>query len=243
VLTRSLPLKAGQTVLVVDDDADARELIGQFLQDLGAKALPCPCSTNALRIANEERPDLITLDLMMPAEKSGWEGLSATKAEPSLSQIPVIIISIVADRQKAISLGAVDALTKPILRAEFNASVERNLRSGTRQLGKVLIVEDDPDSRNLMTAWLEGETSELKIAHNGQEALSLLADFRPDVIFLDLQMPIMDGPTFLQHLRADERFTGVPVIIITAKALELAERQKLELHVSKILSKEEVFAH
>jgi len=241
VLTRSLPIKAGQRVLVVDDDSYARELISQFIQDLGAKAIPCPYPTAVSRIAAEEKPDLITLDLMMP-ERSGWDVLSILKADSKLNKIPVIIISIVADRRKAISLGAVDALTKPIIRSEFNASVQRNLRTGLHQLGKVLIVEDDPDARNLMSAWLESEVGELKTANNGQEALNLLGDFRPDVIFLDLQMPIMDGPTFLQHLRADERFAHLPVIVITAKALELAERKKLEPQVSKILSKGEVFA-
>ncbi len=241
ILTRSLPIRPGQKILIVDDDADARELISQFVQDLGAKAIPCPHPTAVLRVAGEEKPDLITLDLMMP-EKSGWEVLSALKAEPSLSNIPVIIISIVADRRKAISLGAVDALTKPILRTEFNASVERNLRAGLHQLGKVLIVDDDADARNLMSAWLESEVSELKTANNGQEALALLDGFRPDVIFLDLQMPVMDGPAFLQHLRADARFTELPVIVITARALELAERRMLEPQVSKILSKGEVFA-
>src|SRR5439155_4706679 len=87
VLTRSLPIKAGQKVLVVDDDADARELISQFIQDIGGSAIPCPSPTSAVRIAIEEKPDLITLDLMMP-EKSGWEVLSALKAEPVASQIP-----------------------------------------------------------------------------------------------------------------------------------------------------------
>ena len=241
ILTHSLPIKAGQKILIVDDDADARELISQFVQDLGAKAISCPHPTAALRVAAEERPDLITLDLMMP-EKSGWEVLAALKAAPALSHIPVIIISIVADRRKAISLGAVDALTKPILRTEFNASVERNLRLGLKQLGKVLIVEDDADARNLMSAWLEPEVSELKTANNGQEALVLLDEFLPDVIFLDLQMPVMDGPAFLQRLRADQRFTELPVIVLTAKALELAERRLLEPQVSKILSKGEVFA-
>jgi CheY-like chemotaxis protein len=241
VLTRSLPIKPGQKVLVVDDDPDARELITQFVQDLGAKAIQCPHPTAVQRIAAEEKPDLITLDLMMP-ERSGWDVLSLLKGEPSLSKIPVIIISIVADRRKAISLGAVDALTKPIIRSEFNASVERNLRAGIHQLGKVLIVDDDPDARNLMSAWLEAEVGQLKTANNGQEALDLLNDFRPDVIFLDLQMPVMDGPTFLQRLRADERFTDLPVIVTTAKSLELAERKKLEPQVAKILSKGEVFA-
>jgi len=242
VLTRSLPIQAGQKVLIVDDDADARELISQFVQDLGAKAILCPSPTAVARIAAEERPDLITLDLMMP-EKSGWDVLLGLKAEPDLSKIPVIIISIVADRRKAISLGAVDALTKPIVRSEFNASVERNLRAGLRQLGKVLIVEDDPDACSLMSAWLESEVSELKTACNGQEALALLEGFRPDVIFLDLQMPVMDGPAFLQRLRADDRFTDVAVIVITAKTLEIAERKQLEPQVSRILSKGEVFAH
>ncbi len=241
VLTRSLPVKAGQKILVVDDDADARELISQFIHDLGAKAIACPCSTAVLRMASEEKPDLITLDLMMP-EKSGWEVLSALRRDLSLSHIPVIIISIVADRRKAISLGAVDALTKPIIRTDFNACVERNLRAGIHELGKVLIVEDDPDARNLISAWLESEVSELRTASHGQEALALLEGFHPDVIFLDLQMPVMDGLAFLQCLRGDARFTEVPVIVITAKALELAERRILEPQVSKILSKGEVFA-
>jgi len=240
-LARSLAIKPGQRVLVVDDDPDARELISQFIQDLGAKAIQCPCPTAVLRVASEEKPDLITLDLMMP-ERSGWDVLSTLKADAVLSKIPVIIISIVADRRKAISLGAVDALTKPIIRSEFNASVERNLRGGLQQLGKVLIVEDDADARNLMSAWLESEVSELKAARNGQEALAILDGFRPDVIFLDLQMPIMDGPTFLRHLREDERFAELPVVVITAKALEVSERKQLEPQVSRILSKGEVFA-
>src|SRR6185503_1954485 len=180
------------------------------VQDLGAQAVVCLHPGSAPRMAAEEKPDLITLDLMMP-EKSGWEVLSELKADPTVREIPVIIISIVADHRKAVSLGAVDALSKPILRTEFNASVERNLRGGLRQFGKVLVVEDDPDTRNLITAWLESEVSELKTANHGEEALTLLQSFRPDVIFLDLQMPVMDGATFLQHLRADSRFAQLPV--------------------------------
>jgi CheY-like chemotaxis protein len=241
VLTRSLPIKPGGKVLVVDDDGDARELISQFVEDIGAKAISCSCPTATLRIAAEEKPDLITLDLMMP-ERSGWEILAALKAEPGLSQIPVIIISIVADRRRAISRGAVDALAKPIIRAEFNASVERNLRTGSHQLGNVLIIEDDPDTCNLMRTWLESEVRDLRTAPNGQAALGLLKEFQPDVILLDLKMPVMDGATFLERLRGDERFTNLPVIAITAKALELAERNRLEPQVAKILSKGAVLA-
>ncbi len=239
-LSRSLPIKPGQRVMVVDDDADARDLICHFIQDLGAQAISCSHPGAALRKAMEERPDLITLDLMMP-EKSGWELLSSFKAEPALRETPVIIISIVADRRKAISLGAVDALTKPIIRSEFNASVARHLRGDIRQKGRVLIVEDDPDAQQLFASWLECEVRELRVASNGREALELLEVFRPDIIFLDLQMPVMDGATFLERLRGDERFAGIPVIVLTAKTLPGNERRKIEAQVSRILAKGEVF--
>lgn len=240
VLARSPYLKPGQRVLIVDDDADARDLVSQFVEDLGARPIPCPQATAALRLAAQERPDLITLDLMMP-EKNGWEVLSALKAEAATREIPVIIVSIVADRRKAISLGAVDALTKPIIRSEFNASVERILRSGIQKLAKVLIVEDDGDARHLLASWMESVVTELRSAKNGREALSVLETFQPDVIFLDLQMPVMDGQTFLQHLRGDARFATVPVVILTAKSLEPQEKKQLETQVSRILLKGEVF--
>lgn len=112
------------------------------MHDLGAQTVLCGEPKMALRMAMEQRPDLITLDLMMPG-KSGWDVLAELKAEPLLREIPVVIVSIVADRKKAVSLGAVDALSKPILRHEFQACIERNFHPEAWRSGRVLVVEDD----------------------------------------------------------------------------------------------------
>ena len=235
-LARSLLVKPGSKVLIVDDDPDARELISQYVHDLGAQTVLCGEPKMALRMAMEHRPDLITLDLMMPG-KNGWDVLAELKAEPLLRDIPVVVVSIVADRKKAVLLGAVDALSKPILRNEFQSCIERNFHPEAWRNGRVLIVEDDADTRTLLCEWLGTQVGEMKLAHNGKEALAIIQSYRPDVIFLDLQMPVMDGQTFLWHLRQDERSGRVPVIVFTAKTLTPEEKQRLESQVARVLIK------
>jgi signal transduction histidine kinase/CheY-like chemotaxis protein/HAMP domain-containing protein len=235
-LTRALLVKPGSKVMIVDDDPDARDLIAAYVHDLGARTILCANPKLAVATALTEQPDLITLDLMMP-EKSGWDVLADLKTEPRARQIPVVIVSIVADRKKAISLGAVDALSKPILRPEFQACVERNFSREAGRVGRVLVVEDDPDTQLLLREWLSPEAAELRFAGHGAAALALLENWRPDVIFLDLQMPVMDGQTFLQQLRHDERFSRLPVIVLTAKSLTAAEQKSLESHSARVLTK------
>ena len=235
-MARSMLVKPGSKVLIVDDDSDARDLISQYVHDLGAQTVLCGEPKMAARMAMEHRPDLITLDLMMPG-KSGWDVLAELKAEPLLREIPVVIVSIVADRKKAVSLGAVDALSKPILRNEFQACIERNFHPETWRSGRVLVVEDDPDTQQLLRDWLTSQVGEIRVAANGKEALAVLQNYRPDLVFLDLQMPVMDGQTFLGHLRQDERFGQLPVIVITAKSLSPAEQKRLESQVARVLIK------
>ncbi|MEI7731381.1 MAG: response regulator [Verrucomicrobiota bacterium] len=238
VLSTVLAGKSGRRVMVVDDDADACELIRQYLQDLGMTVILCVHAGEAARLAAEQKPDLITLDLMMP-EKSGWEVLAQLKHDPLLREIPVVILSILADRRKAISLGAVDALAKPITRDDFNAVVTRHLNAQIKS--RVLVVEDDADTLQAITAWVAPYASELLTAVNGREALNILTRWQPDVIFLDLLMPIMDGVTFLGHLRAQPAFAKLPVIILTAKTLSTEERITLERHGAKVLQKTDIF--
>ncbi len=235
-MARSMLVKPGSKVLIVDDDADARDLISQYVHDLGAQTVLCGEPKMAARMAMEHRPDLITLDLMMPG-KSGWDVLAELKAEPLLREIPVVIVSIVADRKKAVSLGAVDALSKPILRHEFQACIERNFHPEAWRSGRVLVVEDDPDTQQLLRDWLTSQVGEIRVAANGKEALAVLQNYRPDLVFLDLLMPVMDGQTFLCHLRQDERFGQLPVIVITAKSLSPVEQKRLESQVARVLIK------
>ena len=235
-MARSMLVQPGSKVLIVDDDADARDLISQYVHDLGAQTVLCGEPKMAARMAMEHRPDLITLDLMMPG-KSGWDVLAELKAETLLREIPVVIVSIVADRKKAVSLGAVDALSKPILRNEFQACIERNFHPEAWRSGRVLVVEDDPDTQQLLRDWLTSQVGEIRVVANGKEALAVLQNYRPDLVFLDLQMPVMDGQTFLGHLRQDERFGQLPVIVITAKSLSPAEQKRLESQVARVLIK------
>jgi signal transduction histidine kinase/CheY-like chemotaxis protein/HAMP domain-containing protein len=240
-LNENVAIRPGQKVMIVDDDEDARDLISHYVSDLGATPIFCSNPRQACEIAEREQPTIITLDIMMP-ERTGWEVLSDLKSKESLQHIPVIIVSIVADRKMAVSLGAVDALTKPITRGQFCASLERNLKSAQGLKGKILLVEDDSDTQNLLQTWLENEVDEIRTASNGKEALSILEEFRPDVILLDLQMPVMDGFSFLSVIRAQPEYLHLPVIVLTAKSLDEDERKTLETQVSKVMLKGNLFS-
>ena len=237
-LRRILPITPGKRILVVDDDPDARDFLIQYIQELGAEAKECGDSTRVLDLVREFKPDLVTLDIMMP-ESNGWEVLAAMKADPTLSHVPVVIISMVADRNKAISLGAVDALTKPVAQGEFMACARRSLNSDEIAGRRILVVDDLREYQELMKHWLGEDKNDIRTAGNGKEALALMESFRPEVIFLDLMMPIMDGFTFLREIRANDQYEDVPVIVITAKSLSSAERQWIEARAEKIFVKGE----
>ncbi len=240
-LKKILPIAPGKLILVVDDDPDAREFIVQYVKDLGADAIECGEPRKVPAIVKERKPDLITLDIMMP-ESNGWEVLGALKADPETAEVPVVIVSMVADRQKAVTLGAVDALTKPVVQKDFLACIRRTLNSDKITNRKILIVDDLVEYQELMRLWLDDSINEIHTASNGKEALKVLETFTPDVVFLDLMMPVMDGLTFLQEFRSMEKFADVPVIVITAKSLSVAERKWLESRAEKIMVKgEEMF--
>jgi CheY-like chemotaxis protein len=150
---------------------------------------------------------------------------------------------MVADRNKAISLGAVEALTKPVLQAEFMACLQRTLNSDIVENRKVLVVDDLFEFQELMKSWLEGGNNDVRTASNGREALDVLKTFTPEIIFLDLMMPVMDGLSFLQEFRSNDKYADIPVIVVTAKVLSSAERRWLETRAQKIMVKgEEIFS-
>jgi len=224
------PLK----VLVIDDDPDARELLASHVKAAGGVAVSCGDSRQALKMAAEQQPGLITLDIMMPG-LDGWEVLKQLKADPATQDIPVVIISIAADKRRAVVLGAMDALTKPISSSQLENLLRRHVQG--HDVDRVMIVEDDPDTQQLLRSLLQDKVHAIASAVDGREALELLDRFRPDLIFLDLIMPGMDGLTFLRALRADERFERLPVVVISGKSMGPNERQELQQRVSAIITK------
>jgi PAS domain S-box-containing protein len=220
-------------VLVVDDEDDSRILLRQYISDCGCRVVDAATGPEALRKARELRPDLITLDLMMPG-MNGWEILRGLKADPDLMDVPVVVVSIVGRENRGTIFGAADLLNKPVSREELCAVLRRNVRPGK---SKVLLVDDDESARRVMSEYLSDEQAEIATAGNGQEALDRLTSFTPDLIILDLMMPVMDGMTFLDALRRDPRYASLPVVVATAKDLTIQDVRQLEASVSVVLKK------
>jgi signal transduction histidine kinase/CheY-like chemotaxis protein len=222
-------------VLVIDDDATARELIADHLKAEGFSVVTAAGGVEGLKRAKELRPTAITLDVMMP-DLDGWSVLAALRQDPGLAEIPVIMITIVDERRRGIALGAAGYLTKPIDREQLRHVIDR-FRAPARPT-RVLIVEDDVVQRERMRGWLEGPQWAVQEAENGREALKRIQENKPDVILLDLMMPEMDGFAVVAALQKQAGWQDIPVIVITARDLDAKDRERLNSGVQSVLVKE-----
>jgi PAS domain S-box-containing protein len=232
-----LPLPAGRasgTVLVIDDDPAARELMQRFLTREGFRAVTVDNGEDGLRLAKEVKPNVITLDVMMP-RMDGWAVLQSLKGDPDTRDVPVIMVTIVDDRNLGYTLGAAEYMTKPIDREHLGAIMQRYRCKNPPC--PVLLIEDDDTTRSMMKTMLERESWRVIEAGNGQEGLDAVAKDRPNVILLDLMMPKMDGFEFLMKLHANPDWRGIPVVVITAKDLTPEDRRRLSGYVEKVLLK------
>jgi len=223
----------GPLVLVVEDDPDARDLITRILTADGFRVATAEDGNRGLALAKELRPALITLDVMMPG-MDGWGMLRRMKADETLSEIPVVMVTIVGDQAMGQALGASDYLQKPVDRPALLRSVRHHLSSRS---GDVLVVDDDADTRELLRRALEHEGMTVREAANGRDALARVAQRKPELVLLDLMMPVMDGFEFLRQLRGAETDGHVPVIVLTAKVLTDEESRELEAATIGVLSK------
>ena len=222
------------TVLVIDDEPSARDMISRMLIKDGYRVVTAANGNEGLRIAAEVNPDVITLDIMMPG-MDGWAVLSRLKADPVLAAIPVVVATIIDDRNLSVSLGAAGYITKPIDR-ELLSEVVRRVRS-TPGLKNVLIVEDDADARKLMRRLFEKEGWSVAEAENGSVALAAIESSPPSMVLLDLMMPVMDGFEFIEQLRKRSPGRDIPVVVHTAKDLTDQDRQRLRGSVDNVLQK------
>jgi adenylate cyclase len=222
-------------VLVVDDDATARELIADQLKAEGFSVATAAGGLEGLKLAKDLRPIAITLDVMMP-DLDGWSVLAALRQDPELAEIPVIMITILDEHRRGVALGAAGYLTKPIDRERLHRMVSR-FRAPARPT-RILLVDDDKDQRERLRGWLEGEQWAVQETANGREALTRLQAEKPDVILLDLMMPEMDGFAVVAALQKEPRWRDIPVIVITARDLDAKDRERLNSGVQSVLVKE-----
>jgi signal transduction histidine kinase/DNA-binding response OmpR family regulator len=229
-----VPAEGSETVLVIDDDENAREILARGLAKEGFRVLRASSGEEGLSVAREMRPDVITLDILMPG-MDGWAVLKTLKSDPKVAEIPVVLITMVDGRDMGKTLGAADYLPKPIDRERLSA-VLRKYKCTTPPC-PVLLVEDDPATRELMRRTLSAAGWTVREAANGRDALTMIQRSRPDLVLLDLMMPEMDGFEFLEQLRGNAAWRGIPVVVVTAKDLTPVDRERLNGRVRSIVQK------
>jgi CheY-like chemotaxis protein len=226
----------GKLLLVIDDDSDSRILLTHMLEEFGCRVIAADSGEQGLRMAREFRPQIITVDLLMP-RMDGATVIRELKADPELREIPLVVVSIVAEERRGGILGLVDILEKPVAREVLLAALE-NFHLPARP--RILVVDDEADGREIIRAHLAGEPARLQMAANGREALACLEPEPPDLVVLDLGMPVLDGLAFLDLIRADPRFQKLPVLVVTAKVLSPGEKDQLRRQKLEFVKKSEL---
>jgi len=222
-------------VLLIDDDPYLRDALSRLLIQDGHDVLTAEDGAGGLRLAQDCKPSLIVLDVMMP-RMDGWEVLKALKEDPELAAIPVVMLSILDEAEKGLALGAVDFLFKPIDRAQLIGALQKY--KFPHLPSRVLVVEDHQPTREAFQRMLDAEGWESWVAADGVEAMDALRRQLPSVILLDLMMPVMDGFTFLSERQRHPEWREIPVIVVTARELLEAECESLrQAQVTAVLHK------
>jgi PAS domain S-box-containing protein len=226
--------RAGQPlVLLIDDDPEVLDLARRMLARRGFAVISADSGARGVELAASALPDAIVLDVKMPG-MGGWEVLSTLKLGEATASIPVIMMTVMHQKEVGQTLGAADYLIKPIDPDRLIDTLRRHTHAAT---ARVLVVEDDEPTRELIRRTLEHRGNFVAEADNGQVALDRLDAARPDVIVLDLMMPVMDGFGFLHALRADPRYAALPVIVATARTLDERERRDLARTAQQVIEK------
>jgi ammonium transporter len=222
-------------VLVIDDDPAVRDLLQRHLQREGYRVETASDGEIGLRLAQDLRPDVITLDVLMPS-MDGWAVLTALKATPDLNEIPIIMMTITDNKHMGFTLGASDYLTKPIDRRQLSALLEK-FKDNAAKDARVLVIEDDAINREMLVRMLQKDNWQTVEAENGRVGLEKMVTDTPSLVLLDLMMPEVDGFQFLGAIRQNPAWKEIPVIVVTAKELTEEDRQQLNGKVKRVLQK------
>ena len=224
----------GSEVLVIDDDQATRDLLARFLTKEGFHVATAADGKAGLEQARTRRPRAVLLDVTMP-RMDGWAVLRALRADSDLGDLPVIMVTVLDEQNLAFSLGATDYLQKPVDWAQLKEAMER-FRPKPHD-GPVLIVDDDPDLRALMTTQLTRDGWPVVTAVDGRTGLAAVAEHKPRLILLDLMMPELDGFGFLRLLRTRPEWYDIPVVVLTAKDVTADDFRLLAGQADRVLQK------
>ena len=211
-------------VLVIDDDKNVHELVKRNFGDEFSMMF-AENGDQGIKLLREHRPDAILLDIQMPG-RDGWSVLSEIKNDPTLRDLPVIIISMLEDDRQAEALGAAAHMTKPIDRQLLLDQIHSLYGDNTQGLS-ALVIDDDPEARDLVSRLLEKDGFSVTFAENGQQGLDKLEE-GVSLIILDLSMPVMDGFEFLTHFNALQMNNPPQIIVFSGMDLDDTLRGTLE---------------
>lgn len=230
-------------IISIDDDAKVIDLYKRYLRSHGFQVVPITNPQDVLKTIKQVRPYAITLDIMMPY-KDGWQVIQEIKEDPETADIPIIICSIVEERDRAYQLGAVDYLVKPILEDELVNAITRLDLPKDKDFNEILVIDDDANVFQLIEIALRNEAGfKLAYANGGFAGLEILQKNPPDAIILDLMMPDLDGFSILETMQGDTNLRNLPVIILTAADLTEEDRKRLEQNKRAVLRKDEFKTH
>lgn len=220
-------------VLVIDDEPAALKIVERILLKEGIRVVTAADGQQGLDMARAVRPSLITLDVMMPG-LDGWGVLQALKADPELAAIPVVMVTILDEQNRAFALGASDYVSKPVDAVRLRHALEK---LGFEERQTALVVDDDPAARAMMRRILEDIGWRVAEAGDGLSGLAALDEHRPSIVLLDLMMPELDGFGFMAALRERPAEDRPRVFVVTAAELSDQDRDRLNGGVLSIMKK------
>ena len=232
--------EAAPLVLVIEDDVAAAELLRLQLRQAGYRAAMAVDGESGLEAARDLGPGAILLDILLPGI-DGWEILKRLRADPETSAIPVMVITIVDDAAMGLALGAVDYFVKPVAREDLLAALGRlSLTSKVHQrVVTVLAIDDDPAALALYRGALVPEGFRVVEAATGEDGLVAARSEPIDLIVLDIMLPDLDGFEVAARLKADPITAGIPIVVVTGRELDDADKERLNQHVLAVLTKGE----
>jgi CheY-like chemotaxis protein len=220
-------------VLLIDDDPVVHDQVRRHLKKDRVTVISATTGEAGLELAASRRPHVILLDVLLGGI-DGWHVLARLKSDPELAAIPVIMMTVVDQKNAGFAL-AREYLVKPVEPARLASVVATccGPPDGTRRVA--LVVDDEPQNRRRLARLLNAAGWSVVEAADGQQALQALAASRPDLILLDLMMPVLDGFAFMEHLRSSPEHAAIPVVVVTSKDLTEEERTRLTSAAARVV--------
>jgi CheY-like chemotaxis protein len=223
--------------LVIEDDDNSAELLRLQLESAGFRVTRAGTAEAALELAGRVAPDLVTLDINLPGI-NGWEFLQGFRQLPQFAKIPVVIVSVIADRSRGLSLGANQVLQKPVAREELVRALHAmGFPCSSAPPKTLLVIDDDPKAVQLLNMYLTPAGFKVFSAFGGREGIEMARRQLPDLIVLDLMMPEVSGFDVVDALKLDSITASIPIIILTAQSISAKERDLLGSDVQQVIEK------